>query len=60
MELAASAVAAAGLKLLNCNRSNFFENLKLQQSRKFRRQQIIAAQASENEFTTAYTTRLVL
>lgn len=60
MELAASAVAAAGLKLLNYNRSNFFENLKLQQSRKFRRQQIIAAQASENEFTTPYTTRLVL
>ncbi len=28
------------------NRSNFFENLKLQQSRKFRRQQIIAAQAA--------------
>ncbi|CAK9101357.1 Uncharacterized protein SCF082_LOCUS47402, partial [Durusdinium trenchii] len=46
MELAASAVAAAGLKLLNYNRSNFFENLKLQQSRKFRRQQIIAAQAN--------------
>eukprot|EP00435_Cladocopium_sp_Y103_P067579 s405_g30.t1 len=40
------AVAAAGLKLLSYNRSNFFENLKLQQSRKFRRQQIIAAQAN--------------
>lgn len=44
--VAASAVAAAGLKLLSYNRSNFFENLKLQQSRKFRRQQIIAAQAN--------------
>lgn len=31
------------------NRSNFFENLKLQQSRKFRRQQIIAAQADDSQ-----------
>ncbi|CAJ1458461.1 unnamed protein product [Effrenium voratum] len=43
--VAAAGVAAAGLKLLGYNRSNFFQNLKLKQSRKFRRQQIITAQA---------------
>lgn len=37
--------SSASSRAVGYNRSNFFENLKLQQSRKFRRQQIIAAQA---------------
>jgi len=48
MDLAAAlgAASAAALNLVGYNRTNFFQNLSLQQSRLFRRQHIVTAQAN--------------